>query len=63
MTFSVANTSTSKEARPMPEGEIIPRTTSMPRKSQILLAVPGEDRETSRSIMLAISTEKQIKMS
>jgi len=63
MTFSVANTSTSKDARPMPEEEIIPRTTSMPRKSQILLAVPGEDREISRSIMLAISADKQIKMS
>jgi len=63
MTFSVANASTSKEARPMPEGEIIPRTTSMPRKSQILLAVPGEERETSRSTNLAISAEKQIEMS
>jgi hypothetical protein len=58
MTFSVANTSTSKEAKPKAEREIIPRTTSIPRKSQILLAVPGEESETSRSTMLPISTEK-----
>lgn len=63
MTFSVANTSTFKEARPKEEGEIIPRTTSMPRNFQIFLAEPGEDRETSKSTMLPIFAEKQIEMS